>query len=82
MKYQRILLKLSGESLAGKKSTGIDFAKVLTICQEIKEVATLGVEIGIVVGGGNFWRGRSNNTLSLITLYLVFLLYLKVTRLV
>lgn len=60
MKYKRILLKLSGESLAGEAQKGIDFDKVLSICSEIKEVAESGVEIGIVVGGGNFWRGRSN----------------------
>lgn len=60
-KYNRILLKLSGESLAGSKGMGIDFDKVLEICEEIKEVALkTKVEIAIVVGGGNFWRGRSN----------------------
>ena len=60
MKYKRILLKLSGEVLAGDKNTGIDFNRVLELANEIKEVCELGVEIGIVVGGGNFWRGRSN----------------------
>ena len=60
MKYKRILLKLSGEVLAGDKNTGIDFNRVLDLAEEIKEVCELGVEIGIVVGGGNFWRGRSN----------------------
>ena len=60
MKYKRILLKLSGEVLAGDKNTGIDFNRVLELANEIKEVAELGVQIGIVVGGGNFWRGRSN----------------------
>lgn len=64
MKYQRILLKLSGESLAGKAQTGIDFEKVLDICREIKEITTLGIEVGIVVGGGNFWRGRSNQQMD------------------
>ena len=60
-KYNRILLKLSGESLAGSKGSGIDFEKVLEICAEIKEVIEkTNVEIAIVVGGGNFWRGRSN----------------------
>lgn len=60
-KYNRVLLKLSGEALAGSKGTGIDFEKVLEICNEIKEVALkTKVEIAIVVGGGNFWRGRSN----------------------
>lgn len=60
MKYKRILLKLSGESLAGNMDKGIDFERVLEICSEIKECAQMGTQIGIVVGGGNFWRGRSN----------------------
>lgn len=60
MKYKRILLKLSGESLAGEKSNGIDFQRVLEIAEEISEVASYGINIGIVVGGGNFWRGRAN----------------------
>lgn len=64
MKYKRVLLKLSGESLAGNKTTGIDFDKVLEICSEIKEVAKKGIEIAIVVGGGNFWRGRSNQQMD------------------
>ena len=60
MKYKRILLKLSGEVLAGNNSTGIDFNRTLEIAKEIKECADKGYEIGIVVGGGNFWRGKSN----------------------
>ncbi len=64
MKYKRVLLKLSGESLAGSKGTGIDFQKVLDTCAEIKEITELGVEVGIVVGGGNFWRGRSNQQMD------------------
>lgn len=64
MKYKRILIKLSGESLAGAKKTGIDFDKVLEICSEIKEIAAKGVEVAIVVGGGNFWRGRSNQQMD------------------
>ncbi len=59
-KYKRILIKLSGESLAGKIGHGIDFDKALEVCSEIKSVCDLGVEVAIVVGGGNFWRGRSN----------------------
>lgn len=58
--YHRILLKLSGEVLAGEKGTGIDDKTVVKICTSIKKVADLGVEIAIVVGGGNFWRGRSS----------------------
>ena len=67
LKYKRILLKLSGESLAGSKGTGIDFERVLDVCREIKDVASLGVEIAIVVGGGNFWRGRSNKHMDACT---------------
>lgn len=64
MKYKRILLKLSGESLAGKEKNGIDFEKVLSICAEVKEIAQMGIEVAIVVGGGNFWRGRSNKQMD------------------
>ena len=64
MKFKRILLKLSGESLAVSKGTGIDFERVLDVCREIKEVAELGIEVAIVVGGGNFWRGRSNQQMD------------------
>ena len=60
MKYKRILLKLSGEVLSGDKGTGIDFDKTLEFAREIKEGVELGAEIAIVVGGGNFWRGKSN----------------------
>ena len=56
-KYKRVLLKLSGESLAGEMKHGIDFETVLKICKPIKECVDAGVEVGIVVGGGNFWRG-------------------------
>ncbi len=60
IKYNRILLKLSGEVLAGDMKTGIDAETVRSICASVKEVADMGTEIGIVVGGGNFWRGRSS----------------------
>ena len=62
--YKRILLKLSGEVLAGEKGSGIDFAKVEEVCESIKECVDLGVEIAIVVGGGNFWRGRSSGKMD------------------
>jgi len=55
--YKRILLKISGEALAGEKKTGLDFDVLRKVCEAIKECAGLGVEVGIVVGGGNFWRG-------------------------
>jgi uridylate kinase len=58
-KFRRILLKLSGEALVGEQSFGIDLKTIDYICGEIKEVKELGVEIGIVVGGGNIFRGLS-----------------------
>lgn len=58
--YKRILLKLSGEVLAGDKKTGIDNQTVTIICKSVKKIADMGVEVGIVVGGGNFWRGRTS----------------------
>ena len=62
--YKRILLKLSGEVLAGDKGTGIDFDKVTEVCKSIKECVDLGVQIAVVVGGGNFWRGRSSGSMD------------------
>ena len=62
--YKRILLKLSGEVLAGEKGTGIDFNKVEEVCKVVKECVDLGVQIAIVVGGGNFWRGRSSGKMD------------------
>ena len=62
--YKRILLKLSGEVLAGHDGKGIDFDTVENICKAVKKCADLGVEIGLVVGGGNFWRGRSSGKMD------------------
>lgn len=62
--YKRILLKLSGEALAGKNKTGVDTATVGKICDKIKEIVEMGVEVSIVVGGGNFWRGRYGNEME------------------
>jgi uridylate kinase len=62
--YKRILLKLSGEALAGAGKTGIDFDYVLKIGSYIKECVEKGVQIAIVVGGGNYWRGRSNQQMD------------------
>jgi len=59
MKYKRILLKLSGESLMGEQSYGIDNARVLQYAEEIKAIQKLGVEVAVVVGGGNIFRGLS-----------------------
>ena len=64
LKYKRVLLKLSGESLAGKAGHGIDFDTVLEICKPIKEIVDMGAEVAIVVGGGNFWRGRSSGKMD------------------
>lgn len=58
-KYKRIMLKLSGEALAGENGFGIDFNVATRIASEIKELVDMGVEVGAVVGGGNIWRGRS-----------------------
>ncbi len=58
LKYKRILLKLSGEALAGEKKFGLDYAVIGNICESIKKCVDIGVEVGIVVGGGNFLRGR------------------------
>lgn len=63
-KYKRILLKLSGESLAGEDKHGINFDTVMRICEPIKKCNEKGVQIGIVVGGGNFWRGRSSGEMD------------------
>lgn len=62
--YKRILLKISGEVLAGEQKHGIDFDTVETICKSIKECFDMGIQIGIVVGGGNFWRGRSSGNMD------------------
>ena len=64
LKYKRILLKLSGEALAGDKKTGLDYDVIVPICKAVKRCADAGVQIGIVVGGGNFWRGRSSGSMD------------------
>ena len=63
-KYKRVLLKLSGESLAGEQGHGIDFDTVLEIVKPVKTLVDMGVEVAIVVGGGNFWRGRSSGQMD------------------
>jgi uridylate kinase len=60
----RILLKLSGEALAGDKKTGFDEATVRKVALQVKELTDKGVEVGIVIGGGNFWRGRSSESID------------------
>ena len=59
IKYKRVILKISGEALAGEKKHGIDTDTVNDISDKIKRIYEMGVEVSIVVGGGNFWRGRS-----------------------
>jgi len=57
LKYRRILLKLSGEALAGAQHRGLDFSVIHSVCEVIKACHDMGVQIGLVIGGGNFWRG-------------------------
>ena len=58
--YRRVLLKISGEALAGEKHTGLDFQVIGQVCDVVKQCLDLGVQIGLVVGGGNFWRGAKD----------------------
>ena len=59
--YKRVLLKISGEALAGGKGGGLDFEMIGSVCDVIKECVEMGVQVGLVVGGGNFWRGAKNS---------------------
>ena len=61
---KRVLLKLSGEALAGEKKTGFDEATVIEVAKQIREISKEGLEIGIVIGGGNLWRGRTSETID------------------
>ena len=62
IKYKRILLKISGEALAGDLHRGLDFNKINAVCASIKECVDMGVQVGLVIGGGNFWRGIKNGS--------------------
>ncbi len=62
--YKRVLLKLSGEVLAGENKMGFDFSVVNKVCETVKRCVDLGVEVAIVIGGGNFWRGRSSGDMD------------------
>ncbi|WP_099203128.1 UMP kinase [Miniphocaeibacter massiliensis] len=62
--FKRVIIKLSGEALSGGKGHGLDDVVIENICKSIKEVHDLGLEIAIVVGGGNFWRGRSSENID------------------
>ena len=57
VKYKRVLIKISGEALSGGKGTGFDFDFVTSVCESVKQSLALGAQVGIVIGGGNFWRG-------------------------
>ena len=61
---KRILLKLSGEAISGSKGFGFDEATVVGVAKQVKQIVESGVEVGIVIGGGNFWRGRTSNTID------------------
>ena len=62
--YKRVLLKISGEALAGDNRTGIDVDMTTKVAREIKQLCDLGVEVAVVVGGGNFWRGRTSTNMK------------------
>ena len=63
-KMQRILLKLSGEALAGEKKQGFDEDTVRAVALQVKQLVDDGIQVGIVIGGGNFWRGRTSETID------------------
>lgn len=64
MEMKRVMLKLSGEALAGPKKTGYDEATVTEVARQVKAPVEAGMELGIVIGGGNFWRGRTSNAMD------------------
>ena len=63
-KYEKILLKLSGEALAGENKIGLNFDVIGKICKEIKNLLELGISVSVVVGGGNFWRGKTSGAMD------------------
>jgi uridylate kinase len=63
-KYKRVMLKISGEALAGEKGFGLDEPTISAICDQIARVAKMGVQMSLVVGGGNFWRGREGKSME------------------
>lgn len=62
--YKRVLLKLSGEALAGDKGFGFDEANVVVVAEQVKQLVEAGTQVGVVIGGGNFWRGRSCDSMD------------------
>lgn len=63
-KYKRVVLKISGEALAGTKGMGLDEDMLNTVAEEVREIRDLGVQVAVVVGGGNFWRGRTSQSMD------------------
>ena len=63
-KYKRILIKLSGEALAGEQGHGLDESVISRVVSEIEQIHNMGVEIALVIGGGNFWRGRQGKQME------------------
>ena len=63
-KYKRVLLKVSGEALAGEQRFGINEEMVKKVAKQVKEIKEIGVEVAVVVGGGNFWRGRTSKNMD------------------
>ena len=61
---KRVLLKLSGEALAGDKKTGFDEATCIGVAKQVKQIVDQGIQVAIVTGGGNFWRGRTSETID------------------
>ena len=64
MEMKRVLLKLSGEALAGEKKTGFDEDTVKEVARQVKLSVDAGIQVGIVIGGGNFWRGRTSEAID------------------
>ena len=62
--YKRVMLKLSGEALAGEKKHGFDEATCIEVANQVKQLVDKGIQVGIVIGGGNFWRGRTSETID------------------
>lgn len=63
-RYKRVLLKLSGEALAGDKKTGFDEATCVSVAKQVKAISDQGIEVAVVIGGGNFWRGRTSENID------------------
>ena len=64
LKYKKVLLKISGEALAGEKKTGLDEEMLQQVAEQVKAIKDMGVQVAVVVGGGNFWRGRTSQSMD------------------